>query len=199
MRRSDAMGIAILLMWATAPVSVLAADEHGGGGDPVQVDLWQAGYTIVVFVLMVILLSRFAFKPILNSLKDREAFIRKSLADAEEASKKAERQLAEYTAKLDKARSEASAIVDEGRRDAEAVKKKLLEDASSESAAMIDRAKREIGIARDSALREIYDVSGTLATQVASRIVGRELSAADHERLIQESINELKEMTVQSG
>lgn len=56
---------------------------------------------------------------------------------------------------------------------------------------MLERAKREIGIARDTAVRDLYDLSGELATNIASRIIRREVDSAAHERLISESIDEL--------
>ena len=187
--------VAILLCWVVPAYTLAAGDGgHEGSGDPVNVDLWQAAFTIAVFLILVFVLSRVAFKPILTGLKDREAFIRKSIHDAEEANKKAQEQLTQYTEQLNKARAEATAIVEEGRRDAEVVKKGIHEEARKEADAMIARAKREIGIARDSAVRDLYELGAKLATEVASKVIGREVNPADHERLIQESIADLEKV-----
>ena len=61
-------------------VASAAGDEHSG--DPVQVDLWQAGFTIAVFLTLLVILRAFAFKPILEGLRHREQFIHDSLAQA---------------------------------------------------------------------------------------------------------------------
>ncbi len=179
-------------MIATLCFSAVAFASGGGENvDPVSPDLWQAGFTIAVFLILLFILGKFAFKPIMKGLNDREAFITNALRDADEASKKAQAQLAEYSQKLDQARAEATAIVEEGRRDAEVTKRSIHEEARNEADKMIERAKREIGIARDSAVRELCDLGAKLATDAASKIVGRELSPSDHERLIRESIDEI--------
>ncbi len=179
-------------MFATLCLTSVAFASGGGENpDPVIPDLWQAGFTIAVFLLLLFILGKFAFKPIMKGLNDREAFITSALRDADEASKKAQTQLAEYNEKLDHARAEATAIVEEGRRDAEVAKRSIQDEARSEADKMIDRAKREIGIARDSAVRELCDLGAKLATDAATKIVGRELSSDDHERLIRESIDEI--------
>ncbi|NOX57840.1 MAG: hypothetical protein GXP29_03160, partial [Planctomycetes bacterium] len=59
--------------------------------------------------------------------------------------------------------------------------------------------KREIGIARDSAVRDLYELGARLATDAAGKIVGRELSPSDHERLIRESIDEISAQDVSSN
>lgn len=187
----------LVAIWGCAPVSAMASDEAGHSAtDPVQIDLWQAAFTIVVFVLLLLILSRFAFKPILAGLQNREEFIRKSLSDAEDASKKAQLQLAEYTRQLEHARAEATTIVEEGRRDAERVKQEIHHSAEKEKANMIEQARREIKIASDTAVRDLYELGARLATDVAGRVIGKELSPADHERLIEQSIEQLGKLNV---
>ena len=86
---------------------------------------------------------------------------------------------------------DALCIVEEGRRDGEVVKRKIEADARREADDIIERAKREVGLARDNAVKELYDLTARLATHAASRIIGQEIDAAGHERLINESIEEL--------
>lgn len=154
-------------------------------------DFGNSLWTLVIFLLAVVILGKFAWGPLLSTLQEREGFIRDSLQQAKDDREQAEARLAEYTAKLEEARAEATAIVEEGRRDAEAVHGKIELEAREESERMIERAKREIEVAKATAIREIYQRSATAATEVASRIIGREVSAADHERLIAEAIEQL--------
>ena len=91
-------------------------DAHG----PITVDVWQAGFTIAVFVILVLILSRFAFKPILAVLEKREDIIRESLASAQRDREAAEARLKEYEQKLEQAGADAAAILEEGRQNVEA-------------------------------------------------------------------------------
>ncbi len=155
-------------------------------------DIGNAVWTILIFVLVVFVLGKFAWGPLLSTLQQREQFIRESLAKAKKDREESEALLARYSEKLDEARAEATAIVDEGRRDAEAVKRRIEEESRREQEKILARSKREIEIAKHTAIREIYTASARLATDAAARIIRREVSAADHERLIADSIEELE-------
>jgi len=154
-------------------------------------DLGNAIWTLVIFLLAVFVLGKFAWGPLLSTLQEREGFIRDSLTSAKQDRDAAEERLAEYTAKLTEARAEATEIVEEGRRDGEVVKAKIEEDARDEAGTMLERAKREIEVAKTTAIRELYETSATLATDMASRVIKREVSAADHERLIKDAIDQI--------
>lgn len=183
---------ALLTLALAAPAF---AQEHGGGGGENNLfagDVGNAIWTLVIFLLVVFVLGKFAWGPILNTLQTRESFIHDALAKAKRDRDEAEARLREYEARLASARTEATAIVDEGRRDAEVVKRRIEADAKAEGDKIIERAKREIQIATDTATKELYQLSARLATDMASRVVGRELTAQDHDRLIAEAIDGLE-------
>lgn len=163
----------------------------GESANPFAGDVGVAVWTVVIFLTVVFVLGKFAWGPILNALQKREDFIRNSLEQAKKDREESEAKLKEYTEQLTAARAEAKEIVEEGRRDAEVVHGKIEQDAKKEAAAIMERARREIQIATDTAVKELYDLSGKLATDIASRIIRKELNAAEHERLISESIEEL--------
>jgi F-type H+-transporting ATPase subunit b len=156
-------------------------------------DLGNSVWTILIFVLVLVVLGKFAWGPILSNLQAREKFIHDALSTAKRDRDAAAAQLREYEERLATARTEATAIVDEGRRDAEVVKRKIEEAAKVEADKMIDRARREIHLATVTATRELYDLSAKLATDLAARVIGRELTAKDHERLIAEAIDGIEE------
>ncbi len=182
-------GISVLLLFV-APA--LASGGAEGGANPFAGDVGNALWTMVIFVLVLIVLGKFAWGPILAALQKREEFIRDSLAQAKKDREDAEARLREYTEQLQSANAKASAIVDEGRKDAEAVKRKIEEDAKAEAVKLIERAKREIGIASDTAIKQIYDLGAKLATEVASKVIRKEVNAQEHSRLISESLDELR-------
>jgi F-type H+-transporting ATPase subunit b len=180
----------LLLM---APVMAAAAEaEHAEGNSNLFAgDIGNAVWTVLIFLLALAVLSKFAWGPLLGSLQARESFIRESLEKARHDREEAEARLREYEARLAQARAEATAIVDEGRRDADAVKRKIEEDTKVEADKMIERARREIQIATETATKELYTLSARLATDMAARVIRRELNPQDHERLIAESIQDL--------
>ena len=175
------------------PATVLGS-EGGASPNLFTGDLGNIFWSLLTFVAVLVVLGRFAWRPILAALQKREDFIRESLAQAKHEREAAERKLKEYTAQIEAARAEASAIVDEGRRDAEVLKRKLEDAAKSEAQATIERAKREIGIAKDTAVKELYGLSAKLATEMASRIIRKELNPREHERLISEAIDDLEKV-----
>lgn len=190
-----AMACAGLAWGGSALGADVPAGDHAAGHGPkyelLSIDVAAAIWSIVVFVIVVIVLRAFAFKPIQQALANREQFITTSLADAKRDREEAEARLAEYKAQLDRAQSEAGKIVEEGRRNAESLKRSIQDEARTEADRMIERARKEIDLARESAVRELYTLGAQLATDAAGRIIGRELNPADHERLIAESIAEL--------
>ena len=182
--------LAVLLTLAIAAPAL--AQEHGGGGENnlFAGDVGNAIWTLVIFLLVVFVLGKFAWGPILNTLQTRESFIHEALAKAKRDRDEAEARLREYEARLATARAEATAITDEGRRDAEVVKRRVEAEAKAEADRMIERAKREIQIAVETATKEMYRRAGLLATKMATRIIGRELTPQDHDRLIAEAIDD---------
>ncbi|HEX3555031.1 MAG TPA: F0F1 ATP synthase subunit B [Thermoanaerobaculia bacterium] len=182
-----------LLLWSllalAVPALAVAAEEGGESPSLFAGDLGNSVWTLLIFVLVLVVLGKFAWGPILNTLQTRESFIREALEKAKHDREAAEARLKEYEQKLAAARGEASAIVDEGRRDADVVKRRIEAAAKEEADRMIERARREIQIATDTATKELYTLSARLATQLAAQVIGRELNPQDHARLIAEGID----------
>lgn len=217
-RRQGTTVLAVLLasVWQVAPVlgqhgeqkaetpaaSHVAdsAAEHGGDGHAEEGpnlftgDLGNIFWSLLTFGLVIFVLGRFAWGPLLTALKKREDFIRDSLAQAKADRQQAEAKLQEYVKKIDDARDEAGGIVEEGRRDAEGVRQRIEREAQSEANAIVERAKREIQIARETAVKGIYDLTAQLVTEVAGKVIRKQLSPSDHQELLRESIQALADM-----
>lgn len=171
---------------------LLANEAEGAAGGPFSGDIGNALWTLVIFGLVVLVLGKYAWGPLLSGLQARERFIQDSLESAKRDREAAEARLKEYEQRLAGARDEATAIVDEARRDAEALKRTLEADGRAEGQRLIERAKREIGIASDTAVKQIYDTSAKLATELAAKILQREIRPEDHERLIREALDRVR-------
>jgi F-type H+-transporting ATPase subunit b len=191
--------LTFMLTLALAAPALAQEAEHGGGGaDIFAGDVGNAVWTLVIFLTVVLILGKFAWGPILKGLQARESYILESLEKAKGEREQADARLKEYEDKLAQARTEVTALVEEGRRDAEVVKKKILEEARQEADKERERTKREIQIATDTATKQLYSLAARLATDMAGRIIRKELTPQDHERLIAESIQELSAATPQA-
>ncbi|MEM7480532.1 MAG: F0F1 ATP synthase subunit B [Acidobacteriota bacterium] len=183
-RRWSLIGLSSLFL--VAPV--WAAEGGGESGSLFAGDLGNMIWTLVIFVILLVVLGKFAWGPVLNGLQSREQFIFDSLAKAKEERDLASAKLAEYEEKLAQARSEVEEIVDEARRDAAVLRQREEEKAQEEAQKTLERAKREIEIAKDTAVKDLYSRATSLTVDAASRILKRELTPNDHEQLIAESI-----------
>ena len=179
---------ALLAMAAPALAAEAEASPNLFAGD-----LGNAFWTTLIFVLLLVVLGKYAWGPILSTLQTRESFIHEALAKAKADRDEAEARLKQYEERLAGARAEATAIVEEGRRDADAVRRRIEATAKAEADKMVDRAKREIHVATVTATRELYELSARIATKMAAQVLGRELSPADHERLMSEAIDAIGE------
>jgi F-type H+-transporting ATPase subunit b len=184
----------VVLPWALGLRVAWAAEDAEHTPSLFSGDYGNIIWTLIIFGVVLVVLGKYVWPPILRALQRREAFIHDSLQQAKQDREQAELRLQQYTEQLEKAREEASAIVDEGRRDAEVVKRKIESAARREGDAMIERARREIATARDTAVKDLYQLTARLSTEVAARIIRQELDAKSHERLIEESIEELAKL-----
>ena len=149
-------------------------------------------WTFVVFILLLVVLGKYAWGPIMAGLDKREANLRKAHDEADAARAEAQRGMADIQARLAKANEEVRALLDEARRDAQAVKDQMKAETAAEIQAERDRIRREIDMARDQALQQIYQQAVQLAALISSKAVKRELTPSDHGRLLDEALADLR-------
>jgi len=183
------------------------SEAHGGGahghfdpthayGSSTSKDLLdfksdKALFTLLVFGLLCTGLYLVAWKPISESLVRRESMISNQIADAQKAAQDAAAKLKEYEAKLADAAVKAQDLVHQAKRDAEVVAERIKTEAQADATRMIDRARGEIETAKQAAISELTTKSTDLAFGLARRVIGRELNAGDHQKLISEAIGRL--------
>lgn len=171
----------------------VAAEGHGEGSPNLFAgNLGNAIWTLTIFVVLLFVLGKFAWGPMLAALQKRERFIRESLEQAAADRDEAARLLAEHAEKMKSVRAEAQGLIQQAHRDAEDARRKLLAEAQDEAKRLSEQARQDIGIAREQAVKDLYAETAHLATLAAGRIVGRELSPADHEELIRQSLSQLR-------
>jgi F-type H+-transporting ATPase subunit b len=147
-----------------------------------------AVFTAIIFLVLLAVLWYFAWGPIIEGLKKREESIAEEIAAAERSNEKAQELLAQYEKRLASASDEVRALLDQGRREADAQRQEIIAAAQDAARTEKERAVREIGAAKNEALSELAQRSVDTAVDLAGRIVGERLGAADHTRLIREAL-----------
>ena len=147
-------------------------------------------WTILTFLVLVALLARFAWRPLLEALERRQATIVQSLDDAQRARQELERLQRESAQMMAAARNEAEAIIARSRSDAEALREELKQKARSEAATIVKNAERQIQLETARAIQQIRHEAVDLSVAIASKILRRQVSREDNEALIQEALKQ---------
>lgn len=172
------------------------AQEHGastqaaGGGNPLfSIDLGLSIWTIVVFLALLWVLKRFAWRPILGALEAREARIEEAIAEASRTRVEAQQLLEEHRRRLAQAREHAQEILAETRQAAEKLRREMEERARRQSEEILERARREIEREKEQALDVLRRETVDLAIAAASRLLHRHLDAEADRALVLEYLD----------
>jgi len=157
----------------------------------VQLDPGLYIWTIVVFLVLLGLLAKFAWKPLLDALEKRQESIRRSLDDAAKAKQELERLQVESQRILAEARGEAEAIVARTRDDANRLRDEMRQKAQQEAANIVKNAEKQIQLETARALQQIRHEAVDLSIAIASKLLQRNVSKEDNERLIEDTFRQL--------
>jgi F-type H+-transporting ATPase subunit b len=149
---------------------------------------------IVNFVLLVVILRVFLYKPIVNMLDKRREKIRTDLEEAENARSQAEAAKQEYEKQLEEAREERRSILAQAREQADKMREETLDKARAEAQDLMAKSEDELETLRRQALAGAQDEIVELAMAAAGKVVGEALDSKAHRRLIQEFIAEVGEL-----
>ena len=148
-------------------------------------------WSIIIFLVLLFLLMKFAWKPLLAMLEKREDNIRQSLLDAEKAKDELAKVKEDTEKLLDEARNESQAIVTAGKKNAERMKDEIVNQAKSQSDALLDDAKNQIQIEKNRAIADLEAEVVNLSMEVAKKLIKKNLSKEDNLKLINESISSI--------
>ena len=149
-------------------------------------------WTIITFLVLLGLLAKFAWGPLLSALDSRQQTIRKALDDAQQARVELERLNQESARIIAGARTEADAIVSRSRSDADRLKEEMKQQARAEAATILKNAERQIQLETGKALQQIRHEAVDLSVEIASNLIGRNLSKEDNRRLIDEALQQVE-------
>ncbi len=169
-------------------------DHAASGSAPsiMNVDPGVMVWTVVTFVVLLVVLRFTAWKPLIAALEAREQRIRDAIAEGDRSRREGEALLARYQQQLEAAKVEALQIIEEGKADALRLHRDILGKARIEAEEWKQRAQREVELAADQAKKELWEESTRLSLLLAERILQRSLNAADHKALVQEFLQQLR-------
>ena len=171
--------------------TLLAQAEEAAPKGPFAINPGVSIWTLVVFLLLLGALAKWAWPAILKAVEEREKKIQAQLDQAEHANKEAQRVLAEYQQQLAGARNEAQELVAAGRQAAEQVREEIVAKARAEHEELIARARREIVAEREKALAELRGEAVELSLAAASKVLERNLDSEADRRLVRDYLDSL--------
>ncbi len=154
-------------------------------------------WTIIIFVVLLIVLRKFAWGPLLAALDEREQNIKEALEQVQKTQRETELVLAENQRRTDEGFKKAEEIVQQARQEAEQMRQKMLEEAKAESRRVTEQGLRRIEAEQRAAMEEIRKVAGDLAIQAAGRLIQVSLSDQQQREIVDRFLAEVPEKRVQ--
>ncbi len=206
MSRFNAVGLSVTALFCVAlssadslhaavifPIAQAAAAsaQPGGGKSFLSVDPGTALFTLVIFLLLIAVLGKVAWRPLLKGLESRENAIRDSIHAAAEAQAQVDQTRKRLEDKIAEVQQQAALSLQQAKADAAKAAELIHQRAEAESKAIKDQALRDIQAAKEQALLEIASRAADLSVSVAGRILEREINVSDRQRLLDESLQEL--------
>ena len=170
-----------------------APSGHEGEAQPdiLEPQPTVAIWTVVVFLGLLFVLAKYAWKPLLTALHQREEHLEHVLLETERARNESEQLLAEHRRQMAEAEARARTLLEEARAQARTSAEEIVQKARTEAELEQKRAKNEIENARDQALSEIWTKTTDLAVSVAGKVLSKNLDGDEHRRLIESAMSEL--------
>lgn len=156
---------------------------------------WTFVAQICNLFIQMYLIKRFLFKPVHEILEKRCAAADAEIIQAEETKAKAEAIRAEYERNMQDARQKANEILDSARNTAAIQSEKILKEAQDQTFAMKNKAEKEIAQEKKKAVNEVKGEIGDMAVEIAGKVIEREINEKDHEKLIDEFISNVGEVS----
>ena len=150
-------------------------------------------WTILTFVVLLVLLAKFAWKPLLQALEARQKTIAGALDDARKAKEELERVQQDAARMMVEARRDAEAFITKTRADADALREELKQQASAQATAIVRNAERQVQQEAARAMAQFRKEAVDLSFSIASKVLRRIVTPEDHQRLVDEVARDLEQ------
>lgn len=192
MRFMRSIAYAVPMMLAASPL--LAQEGQGAGSSLVSLKSNLMFWTLLIFLVLFYLLTKFAFKPITAAVEAREQALEEALASAKRDRDEAAKLLADHRAQLDAARGEAQKVIADGRATAEKLRHDLMEKARAEQQETVERAVQEIQREKERAIADLRREAVEMAIAGASKVIEENLDSQKNRKLVETFLSTLKPM-----
>lgn len=155
-----------------------------GVSESMQFELGTMLFQLGVFVVLVLLVSKFGSRPVLEMMKKRQEHIENQIASAEKSREEAEALVQEQKKLLEQARVEANEIIARAKRQKEAEAEKIITEAKARADQLLDEANKKIKLEQEKALQELRDQVGAISLQLASKLLDKEISDTEQSKLL---------------
>ena len=156
-------------------------------------NFWTMIFAWANLLIMFLILKKFFFKPIKNMIDSRQKEIDDMYEDAEQSKTSAAEMKTEYEEKLSKANEESEEIVKKAVRKAQLREEEILKEADDKAARTLARAEEQIALEKKQALSDVKNQVSDIAIDIASAVISRDISKEEHEKLIDDFIQNIGE------
>ena len=158
----------------------------------ISVNIWSIVFSLCNLLIIFLIIKRFLFKPIKDVIAKRNEEIERSYADAEAALTSANESKLLYESKLSSSKAEAEEIIRSANEKASKLQKELIEEAKAKAEIAIARADEQIALEKKKAENEIRTQIAEVSVVIAEQLIDREINEKDHEKLINDMIDNVK-------
>jgi F-type H+-transporting ATPase subunit b len=187
MLRTWRLAILVLIGALLTPAVAMAA------GDLMSPQFDLGIWTIVIFVILLVVLWKAAWGPMLQGLRKREEDIFGSIEEAKRTRDEMEQMRIRFKAEMDAEYAKIPQLMDQARKDAQAIAEEVRAKATADIQSERQRLRHEMEVARDQALHELWTSAAQLATLISAKAIGRALNEEDHRRLLDEALEEIQQ------
>lgn len=188
MRALIQSAIALLLLAAPAVAQEAGHDAPAGLLD---VNGGLMFWTLLIFIALMFILSRYAFGPITAAVEARERALEEAIQAAKRDREEASAMLEQQRLQIEAARNDAQRLIADGRASGEKLRADMLEETRQQQQELLDRARREIGAERDRAIQELRTEAVDLAIAGASRVIEKNLDDTSNRQIVEKFLGSL--------
>jgi len=149
-------------------------------------------WTVITFLILLLILWKAAWKPIIGALDARAERVRGDIENAEKSRQESEKVLVEYKTLLANSKEESAKIITNAREEGEKIGNAIVEKAAKEAQELLERTKKEIAIAKENALDALKADIVLFSTEIASKIIERNLKPEDQSSIVRETLNRIE-------
>ena len=150
-------------------------------------------WTIVTFLIVLLILKVKAWGPLVEALENREKQVEDSLKAAEKAIEEAEKVSSDYEQSIKDAQIESQKIISNSKKSAEKVKAEIEKAALEKAELMVENAKEQINSEKENAIKDIRDIAIDLSIDIASKVIEKNIDSEENRRLIEEAMDNIGE------